>query len=76
MVIILLNLATLSFYSITIPGPERFLAGQTQIFAAAVGVHILTGQLLVGLFARPSWKMSESTIESTPAAVDLDFIRK
>ncbi len=71
-VIILLNLATLSFYSVTIPGPEQFLAGQTQVFAAAVGVHILIGLVFVGLFARPSWRMSESSVESSTMASDHD----
>ncbi len=69
-VIVLSNLATLSFYSVAIPGPEQFLAGQTQIFAAAVGVHILVGLLLVGLFARPNWRMSKSAVESPAVVAD------
>lgn len=50
--IVLLNLAALSFYAPTIPGPEYLLAGHPKIFAAIIGVHIIVGWAAVGFFAR------------------------
>lgn len=55
-VIVVLNMATLSFYSPLIPGPEYLFAGHPKIFAAAIGVHILIGLAAVGFFARSHWR--------------------
>jgi hypothetical protein len=55
-VIVLFNLATLSFYSPFIPGPEHLLAGHPKIFAAVIGVHIIVGWVAVGFFARSRWR--------------------
>jgi hypothetical protein len=56
--IVVLNLASLSFYSSFISGPEQLLAGHPKIFAAFIGVHIIVGLLAVGFFARPHWRFS------------------
>ncbi|MGZ5199926.1 MAG: hypothetical protein ACXWC4_09165 [Telluria sp.] len=50
--IVVLNLATLSFYVPQIPGPEMLLAGHPKIFAAIILVHIVFGQWAIWLFAR------------------------
>ena len=57
-VIVVLNLAALSFYAPRISGPESLLAGHPKIFAAAIGVHIVVGLLAVGWFARRHWRFS------------------
>ena len=59
-VIVVLNLAALSFYSPSIPGPEYLLAGRPKIFAAIIGVHIIVGLVAVGFFARSHWRSSAS----------------
>ena len=59
-VIVVLNLAALSFYSPFILGPEQFLAGHPKYFAAVIGVHIAIGLLAVGFFARSHWKYPAS----------------
>ena len=57
-VIVLFNLAALSFYAPAIPGPEQFLAGHPKIFAAVIGVHVIVGLVAVGFFARSHWRTS------------------
>ena len=57
-VIVLLNLAALSFYTPAIPGPEQFLAGHPKMFASVIGVHIIIGLVAVGFFARSYWQSS------------------
>jgi hypothetical protein len=54
--IVILNLATLSFYSGLVPGPEGALPGHPTIFAVAIGVHIVLGWVVVGVLARPHWR--------------------
>ncbi|WP_296062513.1 metal-dependent hydrolase [uncultured Amphritea sp.] len=54
--IIVFNLAALSFYSLSIPGPEQFFAGRAQLFAAFVGVHIMVGLGGVGVLAHSRWR--------------------
>jgi hypothetical protein len=57
-VIVLFNLGALSFYSPLIPGPEQFLAGNSKIFAAAIGVHITVGLVVIGYFSRSHWRQT------------------
>lgn len=57
-VIVLFNLAALSFYVPAIPGPEQFLAGYPKSFAAVIGVHIIVGLVAVGFFAHSHWRSS------------------
>jgi len=64
--IVVFNVATLSFYSSAIPGPEQLLAGQPKIFAAIIGVHIIVGLVAIGFFARSHWRSSAS--ETQPSA--------
>lgn len=59
-VIVVFNLAALSFYSPAIPGPEHLLAGHPKSFAAIIGVHVIVGLVAVGFFARLLWRSSES----------------
>ena len=51
-VIAVLNLDMLSFYSPLIPGPEQFLAGHPNIFAAFIGEHIIVGLVAVGFSSK------------------------
>lgn len=55
-VIVVFNLAALSFYAPAIPGPEQLLAGHPKIFAIVIGVHIILGLIAVGFFARSHWQ--------------------
>ncbi|MEW5891192.1 MAG: hypothetical protein AB1768_19630, partial [Pseudomonadota bacterium] len=59
-VIVAFNLAALSFYSPSIPGPEHLLAGHPKIFSTIIGVHIIAGLVAVGFFARSHWRSSEN----------------
>jgi hypothetical protein len=59
-VVVMFNLAAISFYSPSIPGPESLLAGHPKIFAAIIGVHIIVGLVAVGFFARTNWRPSEN----------------
>ena len=61
-VVVAFNLAALSFYSPSIPGPEHLLAGHPKIFAAVIGVHIIAGLVAVGIFARSDWRSSVSSV--------------
>jgi hypothetical protein len=65
-VVVVLNLAALSFYSPSIRGPEHLLAGHPQIFAAIIGVHIIVGFVAIGFFARTHWQSSAT--EAQPSA--------
>lgn len=47
-----LNLASLSFYVTSIPGPESLLAGHPKVFAAVILVHIVVGLGAIGYFVR------------------------
>jgi hypothetical protein len=49
--IVVLNLASISFYVPQIPGPEMLLAGHPQIFAAVILVHIVLGLSVIGWLA-------------------------
>ena len=51
-VILLFNLAALSFYVPQIPGPEMWLAGHPKVFAAIIGLHIVAGWAAIWVFAR------------------------
>ena len=67
-VIVLFNLAALSFYSPLIPGPEHLLAGHPKIFAAVIGVHIILGLLAVGFFAHSHWRPSPNEAQQGASA--------
>lgn len=66
--IVVFNLAALSFYSPSIPGPEYLLAGHPKIFAAVIGVHIAFGLFAVGFFARSHWRISTGENQQRTAA--------
>ena len=53
MVILGFNVGALSFYSAEVSGPEEFLAGMPKLFAALIGVHIVTSLATVWYFASP-----------------------
>jgi hypothetical protein len=67
-VIVVFNLAALSFYSPSISGPEYLLAGHPKIFAAVIGVHIALGLFAVGFFARSRWRISTGDNRQPTAA--------
>lgn len=67
-VIVVLNLAALSFYSPLILGPEQFLAGHPKVFAAVIGGHIIIGLLAIGFFARSHWEFSASVSQQSTLA--------
>ncbi|HEY0664807.1 MAG TPA: hypothetical protein VGD24_01950 [Gallionella sp.] len=69
-VIVIFNLAALSFYSAAVPGPEHLLAGHPKIFAAIIGIHIIVGLLAVGFFARSHWR-SSTTVAQQGAPADV-----
>jgi hypothetical protein len=50
-VVVLGNLANLSFFSSAIPGPERYLAGHPQLVVTVVFIQIVATFLLVGVLA-------------------------
>jgi hypothetical protein len=50
--IILGNVANLSFLSATIPGPEQYLAGRPMLIVTVIFVQIVVTLCLVGLLAR------------------------
>jgi len=51
-VIVLFNLANLSFFSTTIPGPEQYLAGRPLLVVTIVFAQIVITLALVGILAR------------------------
>lgn len=51
-VIVLGNLANLSFFSSSIPGPEQYLAGRPLLVVTVVFVQIVATLLLVGVLSR------------------------
>jgi membrane-bound metal-dependent hydrolase YbcI (DUF457 family) len=58
-VIVLFNLANLSFFSPAIPGPEQYLAGRPLLVVTLVFAQIIVTLVLVGIFARrPSFQPS------------------
>lgn len=67
-VIVVLNLAALSFYSPYISGPEHLLASHAKIFAAFIGAHIVVGLVAVGFFARSHWRASASAAQRGASA--------
>ncbi|MFZ5539515.1 MAG: hypothetical protein ACOY5V_07235 [Pseudomonadota bacterium] len=67
-VIVAFNLAALSFYSPSIPGPEHLLAGHPKIFSTIIGVHIVAGLVAVGFFARSHWRSSENGAQQSAPA--------
>ena len=50
--IVLGNLANLSFFSPAIPGPESFLAGRPLLLVTLILVQIVVTLVLVGVLAR------------------------
>ncbi len=66
-VIVVFNLAALSFYSAAIPGPEHLLGGHPKIFAAVIGVHTIVGLVVVGFFARAQWSAVSEAQQGAPA---------
>jgi len=50
-IIVGFNLAALSFYVPSVPGPEGLLAGHPKVFALVILVHIVAAQVAVGYFA-------------------------
>lgn len=63
LVIVLFNLAALSFYTAAIAGPERLLSGHPKLFAAIIGLHIVLGWVVVGFFARKQWRSTGRKIQ-------------
>ena len=55
--IVIGNLANLSFLSPAIPGPERYLAGRPLLVVALVFVQIVVTLVLVGILARRTGPM-------------------
>jgi len=53
-VIVLGNLANLSFFSASIPGPEHYLAGRPLLVVTVVFVQIVATLVLVGVLSRKS----------------------
>ena len=51
-VVVLGNLANLSFLSVAIPGPEVFLAGRPMLLVSVILVQIVVTMVLVGAFSR------------------------
>ena len=70
-VIVLFNLAALSFYATAIPGPEHLLAGKPKIFAAVIGIHIIVGLITIGFFACSQWRSSTSGAQQGAQAKSL-----
>lgn len=52
--IVIGNLANLSFLSVAIPGPESYLAGRPLLAVTVIFVQIVVTLVLVGVFARPA----------------------
>ncbi len=52
-VIVLFNIANLSLFSASIPGPEVFLAGRPLWIVSVIAVQIVVTLLLVGFLSRP-----------------------
>jgi len=70
--IVIANLANLSFFSARIPGPERYLAGQPMLVVTMVFVQIVVTLALVGTLARRSVQPVEHVSRATnEAAVGL-----
>lgn len=67
-VIVVFNLAALSFYAPFISGPEQLLAGHPKVFAAIIGVHIIVGLAAIGFFARSHWRSSASVAQQGASA--------
>jgi membrane-bound metal-dependent hydrolase YbcI (DUF457 family) len=64
-VIVLGNLANLSFLSPAVPGPEHYLAGRPTLIVTLIFVQILVTLVLVGVFARrPRHEPSRRAMES------------
>lgn len=55
-IIVAFNLGSLSFYWPTLLGPEQFIAGHPQLFAAMIGGHICVGLFVIWLFAKGQWR--------------------
>jgi len=55
------NLANLSFFSPTIPGPEEYLAGRPMLLVTVVFVQIVVSLVLVGLLARRDTAVPSAT---------------
>jgi hypothetical protein len=61
-VIVIGNLANLSFFSPAIPGPEQYLAGRPMLIVTLILVQIVVTLLLVGLFARRAASKSSAFV--------------
>jgi hypothetical protein len=57
-VILAFNIGAVSFYSAYIPGPEVFMSGRPDWFAAFIGVHIFMGLAAIWWFGRSTWRNS------------------
>lgn len=55
-VIVLLNLAAISFYSDAIPGLEHAMGGRPGLFVGFMAFHITLGLVAIGWFARRDWR--------------------
>jgi membrane-bound metal-dependent hydrolase YbcI (DUF457 family) len=53
-VVVLGNLANVSLFFASVPGPEQFLAGHPQVIVSFILVQIVTMLILVGWFSSPS----------------------
>ena len=51
-VIVLFNLANLSFFSAAVPGPEQYLAGRPLLIVTLILAQIVVTLVLVGILAR------------------------
>jgi hypothetical protein len=63
LLIVIANLANVSFFSASIPGPEEFMAGRPLLLVTAVLVQIVVTLLLVGAFARPDRTAAAAAVQ-------------
>lgn len=63
MLIVIGNLANLSFLSPAIPGPEYYLAGRPLLVVTVIFVQIVVTLVLVGLLARRTVSQSSATLQ-------------
>jgi len=58
--IVVLNLASISFYVPQIAGPESLLAGRPKVFATVILIHIIVGWVAIWFFARRALPKEET----------------
>ena len=51
-IIVIFNLANVSFFVKSMPGPEKFLAHKPMLITAVIGLQIFVTAVLVGVFSR------------------------